>query len=111
MIKAVIIEDEPMASDQLRSMLTKVDPEIVIKAILSNVDESIHYLSGDEMIDLIFCDVQLPDGLSFAIFNKVHTDIPIVFITGYDQFMLDAFESNGIDYLLKPISIDDLNKA
>jgi DNA-binding LytR/AlgR family response regulator len=112
MIKAVIIEDEAKASDLLKDMLLEIDPGMDIKATLTNVDESIHYLSnGGELIDLIFCDVQLPDGLSFSIFNKINTDIPIVFITGYDQFMLNAFESNGIDYLLKPVSREDLGKA
>ncbi|HKZ66113.1 MAG TPA: LytTR family DNA-binding domain-containing protein, partial [Chitinophagaceae bacterium] len=61
--------------------------------------------------DLIFSDVQLPDGLSFDIFNQVSIKSPVVFVTGYDKFMLNAFEHNGIDYLLKPVDEKDLSKT
>ena len=111
MIKAVIIEDEKKASDYLSTMLKEVDPEISILKVLDSVESGIHFLSDNGKVDVIFSDVQLTDGLSFAIFEKVNNTAPVVFITGYDRFMLDAFENNGIDYLLKPIDKDALEKA
>lgn len=111
MIKAVIIEDEKRASDYLSAMLKELDPEISVLKVLDSVESSVAYLSDNGKVDVIFSDVQLGDGLSFAIFEKVKINVPIVFVTGYDRFMLDAFENNGIDYLLKPIGKDDLEKA
>jgi DNA-binding LytR/AlgR family response regulator len=111
MIKAVIIEDEKKAADYLAAMLQEVEPAISIEAVLPSVEKGIQYFSGHDKVDIIFSDVQLPDGLSFSIFSSVKLTVPIVFITGYDRFMMDAFENNGIDYLLKPICKDDLEKA
>jgi DNA-binding LytR/AlgR family response regulator len=111
MRNAVIIEDEKPVAQSLVSSLKEVAPDMQIKAILGSVEESVNYLSGDTQADIIFCDVQLTDGLSFSIFNEVHIDAPIIFITGYDKFMLNAFEYNSIDYLLKPVCKEDLQKA
>jgi DNA-binding LytR/AlgR family response regulator len=111
MIKAVIIEDETNAARFLATALKEVEPGIAIDAVLSSVEKSIHYFSGNGNVDIIFSDVQLADGLSFSIFDAVKLTVPIVFITGYDRFMMEAFENNGIDYLLKPICKDDLQKA
>lgn len=111
MKNAIIIEDEKAVAQNLVATLKEVAPYIQIKAILSGVEESINYLSADINADIIFCDVQLTDGLSFSIFNEVHIDAPIIFITGYDKFMLNAFEYNSIDYLLKPVCNEDLQKA
>lgn len=111
MIKAVIIEDEKNASDYLSDMLKEVEPGIVIESVIQTVENGVKYFSGNGKVDIIFSDVQLSDGLSFAIFAAVKSTAPVVFITGYDRFMMDAFENNGIDYLLKPICKDDLQKA
>jgi DNA-binding LytR/AlgR family response regulator len=111
MTTAVIIEDEKRASDHLASLLMEVDPDLSIVASLATVSESIDYLSENFHIDLIFSDVQLADGLSFNIFSHISVCAPVIFVTGYDRFMLNAFESNGIDYLLKPVSREDLHKA
>jgi two-component system LytT family response regulator len=111
MTRAIIIEDEKRASDYLENILTQVDETVLVEAVLPTVEKSIRYLSEEKKIDIIFCDVQLPDGLSFAIFNEININVPIIFITGYDKFMMDAFENNGIDYLLKPISKEDVDKA
>jgi DNA-binding LytR/AlgR family response regulator len=108
---AIVIEDEKAVAQNLITTLKDVVPGTQIKAVLSSVQESIDYLSKDPKTDIIFCDVQLTDGLSFNIFNEVHVDAPIIFITGYDKFMLNAFEYNSIDYLLKPVSREDLQKA
>jgi DNA-binding LytR/AlgR family response regulator len=111
MKNAIIIEDEKAVAQNLVATLKEVASDIQVHAILSSVEESIRYLSADTQADIIFCDVQLTDGLSFSIFNEVHIDVPIIFITGYDKFMLNAFEYNSIDYLLKPVCKEDLQKA
>ena len=111
MLNAIIIEDEKPAMEALVNNLSAVTPKVNIKARLHTVKESIHYLSGEADADIIFSDVQLSDGLSFDIFSSVPVKIPVIFITGYDEFMLQAFETNGIDYLLKPVDRDLLEKA
>ena len=111
MKRAVIIEDEKKASEYLAATIKEIDPAISIVATLDSVESSIRYFSSNGKVDLIFSDVQLTDGLSFSIFNALDIQVPIIFVTGYDRFMMDAFENNGIDYLLKPVSKDDLQKA
>jgi DNA-binding LytR/AlgR family response regulator len=111
MLNAIIIEDEKPALENLLDTISQVNQEINVKAILGSVKESMKYLSKPFYADIIFSDVQLPDGLSFEIFSRSEIKIPVIFITGYDEFMLNAFEYNGIDYLLKPVTKDDLEKA
>lgn len=111
MTKAIVIEDEKLASQYLILKLQKLAPEIEVEAILTDVAESIAYLSEHTVADVIFSDVQLSDGLSFSIFKKVPLNVPVIFITAYDKFMVNAFEHNAIDYLLKPVSDEDLLKA
>jgi DNA-binding LytR/AlgR family response regulator len=111
MIKTVIIEDERMIAEEFRRMLLKTSADTEVLGSFSTVKESVDYLSANEAPDLIFSDVQLPDGLSFDIFNQVDIKSPVVFVTGYDNFILNAFEHNGIDYLLKPVDERDLKKT
>ncbi|HEY9362374.1 MAG TPA: LytTR family DNA-binding domain-containing protein [Chitinophagaceae bacterium] len=111
MINAIIIEDEKPAMRMLEKNLMEVSSEVHVQAKLTSVKESIEYLSYHPGTDLIFSDVQLPDGLSFEIFEQSGVHIPVIFITGYDEFMLMAFENNGINYLLKPVEKNDLLKA
>lgn len=111
MLNAIIIEDERLAMQELVNTLYDVAPDVQIAAKLHSIKDSIEYLSGSHNADIIFSDVQLADGLSFEIFNYTDIKTPIVFITGYDEFIMNAFEYNGIDYLLKPVSKDDLSKA
>ena len=111
MIKTVIIEDERRIAEEFKTMLLKTSAETEVLASFSTVRESVEYLSMNEAPDLIFSDVQLSDGLSFDIFNQVSVKSPVVFVTGYDKFMLNAFEHNGIDYLLKPVDEKDLSKT
>ncbi len=111
MLKTIIIEDEKSASQNLIMALANVDPGVNVVAELSSVRESIEYFVNNAKADLIFCDVQLEDGLSFEIFSKVEIKTPVIFITGYDQFVMNAFDYNGIDYLLKPVCEDELKKA
>jgi DNA-binding LytR/AlgR family response regulator len=111
MLKAIIIEDEKPAMEMLLHTLAEADADVQVEAVLSTVAESINYLSGNPKADLIFSDVQLQDGLSFDIFKNSDTTIPVIFITGYDEFIMNAFTSNGIDYLLKPINKKELKNA
>jgi len=111
MLNTVIIEDEKSARQSLIQSLEHVDEGVNVVAQLSSVKESVDYFSNANKADLIFCDVQLEDGLSFEIFTKAEIGTPVIFITGYDQFVMNAFEYNGIDYLLKPVCDDELKKA
>ncbi|HEV8282705.1 MAG TPA: LytTR family DNA-binding domain-containing protein [Chitinophagaceae bacterium] len=111
MIRAVIIEDERLIATELCRKLTSLSPPVEVKTILSSVQESIDYFLGNGHVDLIFSDIQLPDGLSFEIFERISLEIPVVFVTGFDSFIMNAFEHNGIDYLLKPVDENDLIKV
>src|SRR5262245_26350229 len=111
MLNTIIIEDENPARQSLIKTLTDIDDSIQVTAQLSSVKESIEHFKKSPEVDLIFSDVQLPDGLSFEIFGQTSISTPVIFITGYDQFMMNAFEYNGIDYLLKLVAREDLKKA
>jgi DNA-binding LytR/AlgR family response regulator len=111
MINAIIIEDEAPAMKIMAHTLSQFSPEVNIQAMLSTVKESIRYFLNGPAGDIIFCDVQLTDGLSFEIFKQTGVQTPVIFTTGYDQFTLLAFENNGIDYLLKPVEKADVEKA
>src|SRR5687767_10161915 len=111
MIKTVIIEDERLIAEEFKRMLMKVSGEMEIVGSFSTVKESVDYLSSNDSPDIIFSDVQLPDGLSFDIFNQVDIKSPVVYVTAFDNFILNAFESNGIDYLLKPVDEKDIEKT
>ncbi len=111
MLNLVIIEDGKTAVNNLINNIHAVADDVRIVAMLSTVQDSINYLNSNAIVDLILSDVQLGDGLSFDIFRQCENKTPVIFITGYDQFMLHAFETNGIDYILKPVSRDELRKA
>ncbi|MEM0992595.1 MAG: LytTR family DNA-binding domain-containing protein [Bacteroidota bacterium] len=108
---AIIIEDEINAYQYLVSMLQKVRPPLQILAHLDSVEDSLNWLGNHPHPDLVFLDIQLSDGLSFEIFNHLHIDASIIFTTAYDQYAIDAFKFNSIDYLLKPIHKKDLRAA
>jgi len=106
------IEDEINAYEYLKSMLYKIKPEIKSISNIDSVQGSLNYLSkNQDSLDLIFMDIQLADGLSFEIFNHIELNKPIIFTTAYDEYALDAFKVYTVDYLLKPIHIDDLRSA
>lgn len=111
MLNAIIIEDEKPAMEVLVKMLSEVSTQVNIKARLHSVKESIEYITSNPDADIIFSDVQLSDGLSFDIFSQTGVQIPVIFITGYDHYIMMAFENNGIDYLMKPVNKPDLDKA
>jgi len=111
-MKVLIIEDEKPAAEKLELLIKKYDPQIEILAKLSTIEKSVEYLNQNQLnIDLIFLDVQLTDGLSFDIFKSVKVGKPIIFTTAFNEYAIDAFKLNSIDYLLKPLSYDDLCKS
>ena len=110
-MKTLIVEDEINAYEYLASLIYKHMPECEIVDHLDSVQETINWLHHNPEPDLIFLDIQLSDGVSFEIFNHVNITAPIIFTTAYDQFALQAFKVNSVDYLLKPISEDDLKAA
>lgn len=105
----LIIEDEKPAARLLQRKLVKLN--IAVEIMLHSVEESIDWFSNNEHPDLIFLDIQLSDGLSFEIFEKINIQSAIIFTTAYDEYALKAFKLNSIDYLLKPIDEDDLEIA
>ncbi|SNR33835.1 LytTR family DNA-binding domain-containing protein [Flavobacterium sp. ov086] len=105
----LIIEDEKPAARLLQRKLEKLD--IAVQTMLHSVEESVHWFTNNEHPDLIFLDIQLSDGLSFEIFEKINIQSAIIFTTAYDEYALKAFKLNSIDYLLKPIDEDDLEVA
>jgi len=105
----IIIEDEKPSARHLKRMLTNLDIEIC--EMLHSVEESIDWFQNNEHPDLIFLDIQLSDGLSFEIFENIDVKSAIIFTTAYDEYALQAFKLNSIDYLLKPIDSSDLETA
>jgi len=105
----IIIEDEKPSARHLKRMLANLDIEI--SEMLHSVEESIDWFQNNEHPDLIFLDIQLSDGLSFEIFENIDIKSAIIFTTAYDEYALQAFKLNSIDYLLKPIDRNDLETA
>lgn len=103
-MKIAIIEDEPLTAEDLTETILKVDPNAIITTCLSSVKEAVSYFQKNEKPDLIFSDIQLGDGLSFEIFNSLSISTPVIFCTAYDEYALNAFKANGIDYILKPFT-------
>ena len=110
-MRALIIEDETMAAQSLQKLLRAVSPETEIVAVLDSIEDSVAWLTENPMPDLMFMDIHLADGSSFAIFDQISITCPVIFTTAYDEYALKAFEVNSIDYLLKPISKDALEHA
>ena len=111
-MKILLIEDERQIAEVLKDIILKIKPESDIIGIVDSIDKSVQFLSVEEnKPDLIFMDIQLADGLSFEIFSRVTINCPIIFCTAYDQYTLQAFKANGIEYILKPIKEDDIRSA
>ncbi len=109
-MNVVIIEDEALAAERLEKMLRELDPEITVVAKLASVELSVAWLK-ENSADLIFLDIQLTDGLSFSIFDRVEVKTPVIFTTAYDQYAVKAFELNSVSYLLKPVKKRDLENS
>jgi len=105
----IIIEDEKPSARRLSRLLADLDVDVT--TMLHSVEESIEWFKSNEHPDLIFLDIQLSDGLSFEIFDAVEVHSAIIFTTAFDEYALQAFKLNSIDYLLKPIDDDELEVA
>ena len=110
-MNVLIIEDEAKTARELSSLLIAIDPKIVIFAILDSVEQSLQWFKDNPQPDIIFSDIQLADGLCFSIYEQVKIKCPIVFCSAYDEYLLSAFETNAISYLLKPVTKEKLQGA
>lgn len=111
-MKLLIIEDEALAVEKLKKLLGQYDPHIEILACLPSIKKTRDWFRVNETVpDLILMDIRVSDGLIFEIFPQVQIPSPVIFITAYDQYAIQAFKSNGIDYLLKPIDFQDIKLA
>jgi DNA-binding LytR/AlgR family response regulator len=107
----VIIEDELLVADDLELSIAQLIEEPFTITQLHSVKEAIAYFKDEPSVDLIFSDIQLGDGLSFEIFIAVTISVPVIFCTAYDEYALEAFKANGIDYILKPFTTQTLERA
>lgn len=110
-MKILIIEDEPRAVNQLQKLLYNSKLDFQILEIIDTVEDAVIWFQKNTTPDLVFMDIQLADGLSFEIFQKIEVTAPIIFTTAFDQYAIQAFKVNSIDYLLKPIQQNDLDTA
>ena len=110
-MKVLIVEDEAPAYRRLEKILMEVDPSTEIVEVLDSVDDTVKWLRNHEQPDLALLDIQISDGISFDIFDQIKVECPVIFTTAFDEYLLKAFKVNSIDYLLKPIKKEDLEKA
>lgn len=110
-MKLLLIEDEKPAVRRITKLLQEADPEIEIVGTLDSVEASVAWLSGHPPPDLMIMDIHLADGSSFEIFKKVKVQCPVIFTTAFDEYAIDAFKVNSVDYLLKPIKLPELETA
>lgn len=110
-MKVAIIEDETAAAHNLTAILKKIRPEVEIVTIIDTVVDTIDFFRTKPELDLVFMDIHLADGSSFRIFDHTEVNTPIIFTTAYDEYALEAFKVNSIDYLLKPINEEGVRRA
>ncbi|MDZ7738181.1 MAG: LytTR family DNA-binding domain-containing protein [Bacteroidales bacterium] len=110
-MQVLIIEDERPASQKLQRMLNELDESIDIAGPLESVEDAINWFLANQAPDLVFMDIQLDDGICFEIFENISIETPVIFTTAYDNYALKAFKVNSVDYLLKPIDRQELEKA
>lgn len=110
-MRTIIIEDEKPAAEKLQKAILNNHPRVEVTAVLNSIEAATLWLQQNPMPDLIFMDIELSDGLSFKIFEKVPITCPVIFTTAFDEYWQEAFEHNSIDYLLKPIRQEKLDAA
>lgn len=110
-MRVLLVEDEKLAAERLSQLLLKLNPAIEIAGRTDSVRRTLEWLENHPSPDLLFLDVQLADGLSFEIFEKVDLRAPVIFTTAYDEYAVRAFRVNSLHYLLKPIDDDELQAA
>ena len=111
-MRVLIIEDEKPAVENLKVLLQRYDNSIEVVGELDSIASSVEWFSNPlNTVDLVFMDIHLTDGLSFEIFNKTQLNLPVIFTTAYNEYAIQAFKVNSIDYLLKPLDYDDLFRS
>lgn len=110
-MKVLIVEDETAAYESLVEILKEISPGTVVLGNTESVSQTVNYLRNNPAPDLIFMDIHLSDGSAFLIFDYMDVEVPIIFITAYDDYAISAFKVNSIDYLLKPIKTTELEQA
>lgn len=110
-MKVLIVEDETAAYEILVDMLSEINPAIEVLANTESVGQTVEWLGSNPAPDLILMDIHLSDGSAFIIFDRIAVDVPVIFTTAYDQYAIEAFKVNSIDYLLKPIKTTELDAA
>lgn len=115
-MNALIVEDEDLSVRRLKKLIGEVAPSLIIAGVTDSIEQTVEWVhenraSGQADPDLIFLDIELSDGQSFEIFNRIEVSSAIIFTTSYDEYALQAFKHNSIDYLLKPVHRDDLQRA
>ncbi|TPE42139.1 LytR/AlgR family response regulator transcription factor [Pontibacter mangrovi] len=110
-MKVVIVEDEQLAADALAAIVKRLRPQTEILSKIGSVEEAVQWFNLHQAPDLVFCDIHLSDGSSFEIFRQVAISCPVIFTTAYNQYALEAFKVNSIDYILKPIKAEDVAHA
>lgn len=110
-MKVLIVEDEELAVKKLQKMLAAVEPDIEIVGVAESIKSAVNWFGENAPPDLVLMDIELADGQSFEIFNRVTVSSPVIFTTSYDEFALKAFKVNSVDYLLKPIQKEELEAA
>lgn len=110
-MRILVVEDEKLAAERLIELIEKFNPEYHVIDRLDSVESTVSWLQKNDSPDLIFLDIHLADGNSFEIFETVNVTAPIIFSTAYDQYAIQAFKVNSVDYLLKPVEQKDLYQA
>ncbi len=110
-MKIVIIEDEKLTARDLANTIKAIEPDAEIVSFLYSVEDAVLYFQLNPKVDLIFSDIELGDGLTFEIFKRIDIQVPIVFCTAYQQYMLEAFQTLGIDYVLKPFNKQSIERT
>ncbi|WP_214227934.1 LytTR family DNA-binding domain-containing protein [Pedobacter sp. B4-66] len=110
-MKILIVEDETAAYESLVEILNEIDPTIEVIGNTESISQTINWLNQRPLPDLILMDIHLSDGSAFLIFDHIEVEVPIIFTTAYDEYAIEAFKVNSIDYLLKPIKTNDLERS
>jgi len=110
-LSVLIVEDEPHAQKELKRLLNNSGHDVNVVNCIDSVEDAITWINNNPEPDIMFFDIQLSDGLSFEIFKHIKTKTPIIFTTAFDEYAIQAFKVNSIDYLLKPIKQSELNAA
>lgn len=110
-MKVLIFEDEAPAARKIQKLIHQYDSSIEILDVIESVQDGLEWFENNENPDLIFSDIQLSDNLSFEVFKKLQIKVPVIFTTAYNEYAIEAFKHYSVDYLLKPIKIEDLSNS